>query len=172
MRPFYVALIVALLICGMGGAEAIVFGGRVFTIEVTKAKDSSLVFDVVNLKRLTTAEETAKWCFALHEENRDKALQYRYSNSVRFRFSGGFTRKEIQLICDTFEMQKVYIANATMEADGKKVPFEYKPDLVNTLRLMGVSEEEVKKLLEEAEKATQEERKTQPAQQVEAPDAE
>lgn len=143
MRIYFTILIAALLVASTGIGEAIVMEGRELTIEVTKSKDSNYVFDVVNLKTLKTAEETAKWCFSLHQESKEKPVELRYSNSARLQFSEGFSAEEIGLICTTFMMEKIYPEDVTMLKDGRIVPFEGSVNKDDVLRMMGLSDEEI-----------------------------
>lgn len=161
MRIYYIILIAVLLIAGTGNVEAIVWEGRVLKIEVTKSKDGNYVFDVVNLKVLKTPEETAKWCFSLHEKSRDKAVELRYSNSARLQFSEDFTTKEIGVICAAFMMEMVYAADVTVLKDGRIVPFEGSVDKNDVFRMMGLSEEEINGIRERRERREEVERKKQ-----------
>lgn len=162
MRIYFTLLIAVLLIAGTGIVEAIAWEGRVLKIEVTKSKDGNYVFDVVNLKLFKTPEETAKWCFSLHEKSREKAVELRYSNSARLQFSEDFTTKEIGVICTAFMMEKVYAEDVTVLKDGRIVPFEGSVDKNDVLRMMGLSEEEINGIRERREEVERKKQKNDP----------
>lgn len=162
MRIYYIILIAVFLITGTSIVEAIVWEGRVLKIEVAKSKDGNYVFDVVNLKVLKTPEETAKWCFSLHEKSREKAVELRYSNSARLHFSEDFTPKEIGAICAAFMTEKVYAEDLTVLKDRRIVPFEGIVNKDDVLRMMGLSEDEINQIRARREEKERKKQKNEP----------
>jgi len=138
-------------------------GEKPLTVRVAQERGGVTVFDVINLKKLTDAKSAAAWIFKLYQNSKGKNPHY--SNSVHLEFTDQFDQDQIQLVCDTFEMGKVYIMTASIEKDGKKTRFEYEPDLENSLRLLGESEDELKKVRDAVAKMKAAKKKNKAAEQ-------
>ena len=164
MKRYFAILVTTAFFIFGHYASAIIMGDVPLTVRIAKEQDSTLVYDVINLKKLGDAKSTAAWIYQLNRDTEGE--EPHYSNSVHLEFSGQFDPDQVQLICDTFEMGKVYILTATIEKDGKKEEYHHEPDLENSLRLVGVSEEILKKVRDGLKKQAIEAEKNESADPV------
>ena len=164
MKSFLAILVVTTLFISGQHSWAIVMGGMPVTVRIAKEQDSTPVYDVINLKKLGDAKSAAAWIYQLNRDTEGEDPHY--SNSVHLEFSDQFDSDQVQLICDTFEMGKVYILTATIEKDGKKEEYHHEPDLENSLRLVGASEEILKKVRDGLKKQAIETEKNESADPV------